>query len=80
MCIAGNSKTFASGSYDKTVRIWKMNDGEIVHVLEGDYCLTPNIRTLYLVLYSQPSIQRHSLKQQNSFQSHFNMHGMSTLY
>ena len=35
VCIAPDSKTFASGSYDKTVRIWRMNDGEQLHVLEG---------------------------------------------
>ena len=37
VCIAGNCKTFASGSYDKTVRIWQMIDGEIIHALEGEY-------------------------------------------
>ena len=36
VCVAGDCKTFASGSYDKTVRIWRMTDGQTLHVLEGN--------------------------------------------
>ena len=35
VAISADSKLFASGSYDKTARIWRTRDAECMHVLEG---------------------------------------------
>ena len=36
VCIAPDSKTLASASYDKTVRLWQTSNGDLQHVLRGE--------------------------------------------
>jgi WD40 repeat protein len=35
VAVSADSKCFASGSYDKTVRLWRTRDAELLHELAG---------------------------------------------
>jgi WD40 repeat protein len=51
VAVSPNSKFFASGSYDKTARIWRTCVGETIHVLTG------HMKSVEVVTFSHDSSQ-----------------------